>query len=217
MNFDEVIVFLLTGLGYSLRGREKAWYVTFDAVKRWEPEILLYLEREGLLKRVEDTDVLACDGCTEHCPMEVEVYPAIEGGDEETESYAFIVCDQSDEMGRIPVAVERLQQWMVSLGQLAQWVSRLCGLKAQVEYKMIEENKVEKNIRCRLGILDGIAHRQSVYLWGSKEGVIMIGTRKQRLPLTELLKLKGGNSRRKGRIEINLPRLKKMVDKSVLL
>lgn len=77
----------------------------------------------GLLAPCEPTGTTICDGCDRGCTMEVRFAAANAGAP----SRAFVVCDKRDDIGRVPVAAERLRQWQVSLERIAELVARLLG------------------------------------------------------------------------------------------
>src|SRR5579859_5236489 len=77
----------------------------------------------GLLRPGEPARATICDGCDRGCSMEVQ----FSRGDRVSEDRAFVVCDKRDDIGRVPVHIERLRQWRMSLGEIAGVVGKLLG------------------------------------------------------------------------------------------
>ena len=46
---------------------------------------------------------------------------------------AYVVCERRSEVGHVKIALSRLQQWQLTRGQLASWVTRALGLKGSPE------------------------------------------------------------------------------------
>ncbi len=59
--------------------------------------------------------------------MPVHVLPAHNG----QPGRAFVACDRRDDMGRIKIPFEHLQQWQLSQAQLAKWLSLELGFKTK--------------------------------------------------------------------------------------
>lgn len=69
----------------------------------------------GLLQPAEPASALICDGCERNCLMPVNIAPATAA----QPGRAFIVCDERDDIGRVPVDLARLRRWIFSLAVLA--------------------------------------------------------------------------------------------------
>lgn len=101
-------------------------FFSFDVVQPWGPDALESLVSQKLLKPASALQSINCRGCEEHCFSDVVVWPTATG-----EARAFVVCEHPDkqaEMGRIPVAVERLQQWRCDSRLFALYLCRMLGL-----------------------------------------------------------------------------------------
>jgi hypothetical protein len=88
-----------------------------------DPGCLDILCASGLLNPVEPATATICDGCDRACPMEVQFAPS-RGA---SPGRAFIVCDKRDDIGRVPVEMDRLRRWRVSLDQIAEMTATLLG------------------------------------------------------------------------------------------
>ncbi|MEA3278357.1 MAG: hypothetical protein U9Q81_24300 [Pseudomonadota bacterium] len=83
-----------------------------DEVRDWPDGALVALMKVGLVAPTEPAETLICDGCEEGCPMPVHIVPG-------SRARAFISCDKRDDTARVPVALERLQQWQMSEAAVA--------------------------------------------------------------------------------------------------
>jgi hypothetical protein len=94
-----------------------------DEAARWPGGALELLINSGMLERAEPAQVIECDGCERNCFMPVFVRPD-EGN---RPAYAFISCDKLEDVGRVPVALDRLVQWRITGSMLAHTAGRLLG------------------------------------------------------------------------------------------
>ena len=111
-----------------LRAENKAITVSWDAVQQWPDGALDTFLQLGLLSPAPAAQSIECDGCENHCFMDVITLPA----DDPALTRAFVVCDDAEMqnlMGRIKVPLERLQQWQGSVKQLAKVIAEMLGLK----------------------------------------------------------------------------------------
>lgn len=105
-------------------------HIGFDEIQQWPDGLLNTLEKAGLLIQDVQPQSLQCDGCEHCCIMPVTFT--------EDATRAFIVCDHpehQDYMGRIAVNLSRLNQWQLSIKQVASVVARLLGFDAKPQYK----------------------------------------------------------------------------------
>jgi hypothetical protein len=88
-----------------------------------DPHCLGILCDAGLLTASEPAATTICDGCDRACPMEVQFAP----GRGVSPSRAFINCDKRDDIGRVPVEMDRLRRWRASLDLIAETTATLLG------------------------------------------------------------------------------------------
>lgn len=101
-------------------------YISFDMAQAWGGGALDVLVQQGLLKPASVAHSVECHGCEERCYSDVVRQSSSTGN-----VRAFVVCevpDRQEEMGRVPIAVERLQQWQSSSNLLAQFIAGKLGL-----------------------------------------------------------------------------------------
>jgi hypothetical protein len=92
----------------------------WDEVRRWPPGVLDTLTQDGLLSEAAPANSLECEGCEEHCWMPVHVFPAERG----RPARAFIACDYREDIGRVPVDLNRRRRWQATPDRLVRWLYR---------------------------------------------------------------------------------------------
>ena len=92
-------------------------------LKRWPVSQVRALKSAGFLTMASPASSTVCPGCERDCVMGVHVLPAVGS----RPARAFIVCDKPEDLGRIPVELDNLEQWGITRGGLAEAVGRLLG------------------------------------------------------------------------------------------
>src|SRR5262245_27588176 len=92
-----------------------------DEFAQWPEGAVEAIVESGLLDRAEPAQVIECDVCERNCFMPVYVRPA-EG---RRPARAFISCDKPEDVGRVPVELERLAQLRITGAMLAGVTARL--------------------------------------------------------------------------------------------
>ena len=90
----------------------------------WPAAALARLKAEGLLIKGPPADTLTCPGCEEDCTMSVETVTAASGT-----LRAFVVCDRRDDVARVAIARDLLEQWTCSPERVADVLARLLGIR----------------------------------------------------------------------------------------
>jgi hypothetical protein len=117
----------------------------------WPATAVGLLKAEKLLVKGSPADVVTCPGCEEDCTMPVET--AITRGGQ---LRAFVVCDKRDDVGRVPVAPDLIEQWRCSPERLADVLARLLGIRRS------EGDTVSAT--WNVGVLKGAKHSAHVVL-----------------------------------------------------
>ena len=149
--------------------------IGFDAVSAWDATILDTFISLGLLKPTSAAQSLECKGCEERCFSDVVVQSSKEGEDR-----AFVVCEvphKREEMGRVPLRMERLGQWLCSAELLAQFIAAQLGLSN--EFAAGNDSRP-----IRLGMLKGPEGRRWVTVLTAP---LALEVNQQNVPLSELL------------------------------
>jgi hypothetical protein len=147
-----------------------------DEAAHWPEGVLETLVTCGLLGRAEPAQIVECDGCELNCFMPVHVQPA-EGT---RPARPFISCDKLENVGRVPVGLDRLAQWRITGGMLAGAMARLLGFT-----KPPQEDSAGK--RWTLGQLKGKECNDEVKL--SVESGVTLSVANQTMPLLNIVTL----------------------------
>lgn len=103
--------------------------LAWEQVREWPAGATGVFEKAGWLKPTVASSTVECPGCEENCFMPVHVLPARN----EQPARAYVACDRRDDMGRVKIAMPQLQQWQVTEGQVARWVSGALGLRGKLK------------------------------------------------------------------------------------
>lgn len=150
-------------------------YIPYDTVQQWGMETITAFITQGLLKPASPLQSLECHGCEVRCYSDVVVRPLKAGA-----MKAYIVCEVPEkqaEMGKVPVRVERLQQWQCNSLMIAQLVARLLGLDAGTL-------SATNSQPIQLGMLPGPKGRRWVSLITAP---LVLEVNQQRVPISDLL------------------------------
>lgn len=165
-----VLLLLLSSLSLKHHKRTLSWV----AVNLWHNQSLRLLLDNNLLKPTSNTLNIQCQGCEKHCNINVVPYEY----PNKTKYYA--ACEDpfmQDEMGRMTIPAEQLNQWQISIKQLALVIASLLNLPNNISYKANQET-------INLGLLKSKTGRKSVVL--NIEPLSLIINQNE-LPITDLL------------------------------
>lgn len=99
--------------------------ISWGQVRQWPKGAVDVFQNAGWIVPASPATEVLCPGCEESCHMPVaKVFPASNG----MPARAYVACDQRTEMGTVKIHPARLQQWQLTQGQLAQWVTSSLGL-----------------------------------------------------------------------------------------
>ena len=143
MTLNDVLLSLLEAMGAT----GETHLVDWDTVQQWPVDALDRMLETGVLTAATPAQSVECRGCENHCFMEVRHVTA-EG---KRPARAFVVCDDpemQDQMGRIPVPLERLQRWKATALQLAKVVATLLAIESKAEDRHGQTN-------IRIGMIKG--------------------------------------------------------------
>jgi hypothetical protein len=123
---------------------DKSRTVSWEQVSRWPKGALDIFLKEEWVKPTHSVKSITCPGCEENCFMSVHPSPMIQNQPVKF----YIACDRRDDMGRIPILSEELQQWQITEMPVARWFNKKLGLK--------EKPLQDKNSgRIKLGNIQG--------------------------------------------------------------
>ncbi len=191
MNVNETFAFLLGQLVYA--GGD---VLKFNADHRDDlpSECLTVLESCNIVQKTNPTNSLVCDGCEQQCDMPVQIRTVTN-----KPTRAFIVCDKRDDIGRVQVDIERLNQWQVTAHQITQIVANLSGHS---------KAPIQKNGMWQIGLIQG-NHVGMLLLDFHSDDCTQCVVNEQRAPLVEVMTFNGND------FKLDVERLKKMATKGV--
>lgn len=140
------------GGAIELRGNELA---------RWPAEAVQALQARRVLVPSSPATSAVCDGCERGCSMPVQVLTK-----QGQPPRAFIVCDKDDDIGRVPVALQRLERWRASDASLADALAAMLGSTQAT--RLAGETKA-----LRLGVVAGRTTRVAVLLRWIDGGAVL--------------------------------------------
>lgn len=138
----------------------------------WPVALLAGLKAAGLLVKGPPADVVSCPGCEEDCAMPVEA--AITAGGKWR---AFVVCDRRDDVSRVAVAPDLLEQWICSPDRVADTLARLLGIR--------RSDGDAAGGRWDVGVLKGTQHSAHVVL--GIDRVLRLAIAGHSLPVADVL------------------------------
>jgi len=152
INSSQALTTLIEHVNASVKPVSLAW----DEVQLWQEGVLVCLLAVGLLTKDVKAGSLICTGCEQHCFM--PVYQTDDG------QRAFIVCDdpdQQEQMGRVQVRLEWLQQWQASARQIAVVIVGLLGFEPKPVFQKDSASyrlgMLKSSGGAALGLFDGSA------------------------------------------------------------
>ena len=176
MTFNDVLLALLE----HMRATNKPVIINWDGVQQWPAGALDRLLQVGILTPASSATSLECQGCERHCFMDV----LTQTNGNKAPTRAFIVCDvpeMQDQMGRMKIPLDRLNQWQSTVKQLAKVIADLLKFTDKIECKAGQSN-------IRLGMLKGSNGRR----WISMDATLLSLEINQRtIPIDDILFFEG--------------------------
>jgi hypothetical protein len=168
--------------------------ITFEQVRQWPKDAVFIFQQAGWIKTKAPAKTVVCPGCEESCFMPVHSYPAKANQPERN----FVGCDMKDDMGRIPIPPEMLQQWQITEYQVAQWLARELDLRGKPK-------KDKKTQTIQIGDLQGKKQSGKLELGGTEP--ISLKTSGHSLPLIEAVYFQGNT------LQVDTKAIIKIVDR----
>jgi len=174
MTLEDVLRELLRCLGNAGEG-----IMGWEEVRRWPEGAVEVFFKAGWIRPAPPASTVECPGCEDRC---FEPARVIQSQDRQ-QTRAFVACTHRDDMGRVPIPLTLLDQWQITDGQVARWVSGQLGLRAQPKQGW-------KNRNIELGIVRGTQRSGSVALDFSEP--VCLKSDDQALPLVEVVSFEHG-------------------------
>lgn len=171
MNFADVLPAVLDRLAAA--AGEVALFSERELAE-WPAAALAQLKTEGLLVKGPPADAVVCPGCEEGCTMPVETDTTTSGT-----LRAFVVCDQRDDVARVSIARDLLEQWTCSPERVADVLARLLSIR--------RSGRDSTGLRWDLGVLKGAKGSAHVVLGIENELRLTIAGHS--LPVADVLEI----------------------------
>lgn len=127
MTFNDVLVDLFT----HLRAENQPILIGWNTVQAWPEGALESFLQTGFISSAPAAQSIECTACDKRCFMEVINLTH----NKLALPRAFIVCDDADmqnQIGRIQIPLERLQQWQSSVKHIATVIAELLNFKDKI-------------------------------------------------------------------------------------
>lgn len=193
MTSDDALIEILERLG-SMHG--STVLIDSSELRHWPANVVAAMKKQGWLSKARPAKSAVCPGCERECVMPVHFMSHANG-----HSQALIVCDKRDDISRVPVAVEYLEQWQASGDSIADMLAEL------LELRRFGSNKSEA-VRWEIGLLKGGKHASHLVLYA--DGGLLLSLAGHTIPLVEVLFFDG-----KG-FKVDKRKLTRLVDQPVL-
>jgi len=144
----------------------------------WPAEAVAALQSQGVMTKVRPAVSTVCPGCERECVM--PVYTLTGAGHA---AGAFIVCDKRSDINRVPVPLDRLEQWQVSGDSIAGMLAALLGL-----HRSGQDDP--SSGRWEVGLLKGAKHSSHVVMRAGNG--LTLDLAGHSIVLTEVLALENG-------------------------
>lgn len=146
-----------------------------DELSRWPAEVIEALKSHNLIRKTRPATSVVCDECEKECLRPVHTLRSPSGG-----LRVFLVCDKLDEVDRVTVPIERLEQWQTSGTLVAEMLTSLLGLVPPA-------TQGSASGRWEIGLLKGKKHSSHlVLIAGDTLSLALAGHSR---PLSDLLTL----------------------------
>ncbi|SOD20688.1 hypothetical protein [Nitrosomonas ureae] len=170
---------LIELLGRVSASQGNAVLVNDEELAQWPMAAVAAMKTQGLLAKTKPASSVICPGCERDCVMPVHIIPAKEN----LTARAFISCDKRSDISRVPVALEKLNQWQCTTDFVCEFIAACLGL---LRSNQLTDNSILSNI----GIAKGIKRSQMLGL--EVDGVLSLIAGNNRLPLVELIEYHDG-------------------------
>ena len=152
--------------------------IPWEQVQRWPKGAIETFQDAGWLKAADLAETVECPGCEESCLMPVEVFP---GGDQQS-IRAFVACEDRN-FGRVTISADRLQQWRLTLGQVARWIADTLSLR-------FTGNRLDGGNLLELGLTSGEKRTQMLCLNTASDLTLVAGS--NHVPLVDTVQFIDG-------------------------
>jgi hypothetical protein len=141
-------------------------------LSRWPITAVRELNARQLLLKTSPATSAVCPGCEQECTMPIHIIPGTRP------AVSFVVCDKRDDINRVKVPAERLQQWRCDAEAVGWFVAQSLGIRPG------GQRKISDGLR-EIGIVRGKKRSQMLCL--KTNGSLELVAGSNSVPLSELL------------------------------
>ncbi len=147
--------------------------INTDELEQWPINAVEAIKAYNLIRKTRPATSVICNECEEECvrPVQTILVPSAKPA-------LFLVCEKRDDINRIPVATGRIEQWQTSGTLVADFLSKLLGLRRPATDNATAE-------RWEIGMLKGTKHSSHLVLLASDN--LNLTFAGHSLPLTDIL------------------------------
>jgi hypothetical protein len=141
-------------------------------LSRWPDAAVAAMKTQRLLTKAQPASSAICPGCERDCAMPVltRIHPS-------RGALSFIDCDQNSSVSRVPVSVERLEQWRCTDDAVGDFVAASLGLRRSDKRRPARADFLE------IGVATGSKRSQMLCL--QTDGELMLVAGANQVPLAE--------------------------------
>jgi len=150
-----------------------AVFVSDRELREWPGAAVAAMKAHSLITKTRPATSIVCSGCEQECVMPVHVTNVRACNPD-----AFIVCDKRSDINRVPVPVDRLEQWQTTGESVAALLAGLLGLHRS-------HGSSGDAIRWEVGVLKGVK------LVLVADGKLTLSLAGHSIPVTDVLSFAG--------------------------
>jgi len=165
------LVELLARVGAS---QEAAAVLSNHELNQWPETAVAAMKGQRLPTKAKPAISAVCPGCERDCvmPVQTRIHPS-------RGAVSFIDCDKRNEVSRVPVPVERLEQWRCTADAVCGFIAASLGLRGSDKRRLASADFLE------IGMATGGKCSQMLCLQTSGELTLIAGGNK--VPLAEFI------------------------------
>lgn len=153
--------------------------INADELAQWPCEAVSAMKAQKLIKKAQPASSAICPGCERDCVMPVQTRTHPSRG-----AVSFIDCDKRTDVSRVPVPVERLEQWRCTTDTVCSFVVASLGLRQSDKRRLASADFLE------IGMATGSKRSQMLCLQTGGELMLMAGGNV--VPLADLVAYRAG-------------------------
>jgi len=152
-------------------------FVSDHELREWPAAAVAAMKSHGLITKASPATSTVCSGCEQECVMPVHVINV-----KARKPDAFIVCDKRSDINRVPVPVDRLEQWQATGESVAALLAELLGLHRA-------GGSSGDATRWEVGMFKGVKHSSHLALVA--DGSLTLSLAGHSIPVADVLTLAG--------------------------